>query len=568
MQHARQERHHVLSYHHAPPRHTATPASQCYTRATNGTTPLPHTDNFTAPYHTTTRASDHITVTNLATTPLLPTKQLLATTFTPHHHTARTLLWVEDLMSGDNYLVNSGSEVGRLVEERVSYITPVIHIIMPQRLERYDFSFVYEYASIDFSMAKPVLRPQWQSLYYPLSSLVWASVLIILLLTPFILILDNPVSQFQNSSYAREEEKENCRWPKWSLVRCARGYFSSRQSEVSEVLAPQRLLKDNEIDFFGNDEWPSNAPDLSVCKDVGVRIELKIINIVEKGSKLGASITSHQAMTGMLLGQNLPRCLPNTNSVRVLVAAWLVGALVLMSAYRGNLTAHLTLPKYPPRPETIPQLVNTVDRITMQEYGAEFKNFFAKSESPLFRKLASLIYFVKSGKTGQEQALLKSYFLIYFNNGDVKRKLIFEISQAHLENRRYQLLRIAERFTRADGEALLYIGRDSVMPGQSAWPMPHDAPYKPVIDRCLMAVIEGGLYEKWNKDYLLLAQEKSPGLEQELEAVNIDNGNDGSFTPLTIVHLQGAFMALLIGFLMSSVLEVNEIVLKYLASQE
>ncbi|KAK4314481.1 hypothetical protein Pmani_014186 [Petrolisthes manimaculis] len=62
--------------------------------------------------------------------------------------------------------------------------------------------------------------------------------------------------------------------------------------------------------------------------------------------------------------------------------------------------------------------------------------------------------------------------------------------QAHLETRRYQLLRIAEMFTRADGEALLYIGRDSIMPGQSAWPMPHDAPYKPVIDRCLMAVIE------------------------------------------------------------------------------
>ncbi|KAK3886047.1 hypothetical protein Pcinc_009780 [Petrolisthes cinctipes] len=64
----------------------------------------------------------------------------------------------------------------------------------------------------------------------------------------------------------------------------------------------------------------------------------------------------------MLLGQNLPQRLPNTNSVRVLVATWLVWALVLGSAYRGNLTANLTLPKYPPRPETIPQLVDTVDR--------------------------------------------------------------------------------------------------------------------------------------------------------------------------------------------------------------
>ncbi|KAK3890278.1 hypothetical protein Pcinc_005808 [Petrolisthes cinctipes] len=32
----------VPSHHHAPPRHMATPASQCYTRATNATTHLPH----------------------------------------------------------------------------------------------------------------------------------------------------------------------------------------------------------------------------------------------------------------------------------------------------------------------------------------------------------------------------------------------------------------------------------------------------------------------------------------------------------------------------------------------
>lgn len=64
------------------------------------------------------------------------------------------------------------------------------------------------------------------------------------------------------------------------------------------------------------------------------------------------------------------------------------------------------------------------------------------------------------------------------------------LRQAHLENKRYQQLRIAERFTRADGSEMLYIGRDSIMPGQAAWPLPHDAPYRPVIDRLLMAIIE------------------------------------------------------------------------------
>lgn len=63
-------------------------------------------------------------------------------------------------------------------------------------------------------------------------------------------------------------------------------------------------------------------------------------------------------------------------------------------------------------------------------------------------------------------------------------------SQAHLENRRSQHHSIAKRFTRPDGSKLLYIGRESIMPGRSGWPMPHDAPYIETINQHLMAVVE------------------------------------------------------------------------------
>ena len=63
----------------------------------------------------------------------------------------------------------------------------------------------------------------------------------------------------------------------------------------------------------------------------------------------------------MLLGQNLSRRLTGTSSNKVLVAAWLVFALILSVAYRGNLTASLTLPKYLPRPETLQEIIHTVD---------------------------------------------------------------------------------------------------------------------------------------------------------------------------------------------------------------
>ncbi|XP_042211356.1 uncharacterized protein LOC121858786 [Homarus americanus] len=80
-------------------------------------------------------------------------------------------------------------EVTDLVEERVSFIAPVYHILLPERLERYDHLWVYEYGSLDFSMAQPGIKPQWQSLYYPFIDLVWAAVLLALLLTPVVLLL-------------------------------------------------------------------------------------------------------------------------------------------------------------------------------------------------------------------------------------------------------------------------------------------------------------------------------------------------------------------------------------------
>ncbi|KAK3882287.1 hypothetical protein Pcinc_013337 [Petrolisthes cinctipes] len=43
-----------------------------------------------------------------------------------------------------------------------------------------------------------------------------------------------------------------------------------------KALATQHLLKDNKIDFFGNDASPTNSPDLNVCEQVGVIMKDRI----------------------------------------------------------------------------------------------------------------------------------------------------------------------------------------------------------------------------------------------------------------------------------------------------
>ncbi|XP_050713411.1 ionotropic receptor 21a-like [Eriocheir sinensis] len=255
-------------------------------------------------------------------------------------------------------------------------------------------------------------------------------------------------------------------------------------------------------------------------------------------------------MTGMLLGQNLPRRLPSTSSSRLLVAIWLVFGIIFASAYRGNLTAALTLPTYPPRPETLPQLVESVKMITMQSYGKEFKEFFSKSDSPLFQKLATLITIVPTLMGGQQQAI--------------------ENKQAHLDNRRYQSHNIAKRFTRADGRELLYIGRESIMPGQSAWPLPHDAPYTAVIDRHLMAVVEAGLYEQWAADLLfevqqesrkrLQEQQRQQQLQAHADGKLASEGSRESTLSLSIRHTQGAFLLFLFGLVIAALAFGGEVI--------
>lgn len=65
---------------------------------------------------------------------------------------------------------------------------------------------------------------------------------------------------------------------------------------------------------------------------------------------------------GTFVGQNLSQRLVKSRSNRLFLVTWLMFAFILGTVYRGNLTAALTLPRSPPRPESIQELVDSVDR--------------------------------------------------------------------------------------------------------------------------------------------------------------------------------------------------------------
>lgn len=67
-------------------------------------------------------------------------------------------------------------------------------------------------------------------------------------------------------------------------------------------------------------------------------------------------------MVGILVGQGVSRKLLELDSSRLVVASWLFVAFIAGVAYRSSLFASLTVPKYPPRPESLQELVQTEAR--------------------------------------------------------------------------------------------------------------------------------------------------------------------------------------------------------------
>lgn len=63
-----------------------------------------------------------------------------------------------------------------------------------------------------------------------------------------------------------------------------------------------------------------------------------------------------------LLGQDLAQRRLTATATRLVINAWLAFSLIVGVAYRTNLMAALILRSQPPRPETVEELVQAVDR--------------------------------------------------------------------------------------------------------------------------------------------------------------------------------------------------------------
>ncbi|ROT67556.1 Variant Ionotropic Glutamate Receptor [Penaeus vannamei] len=367
-------------------------------------------------------------------------------------------------------------EVILRVEQRRAFMSPMKLAIMPHLLKLYDFTTVIEPATLGFSMAKPTLKPRWQSLYYPLTDGVWASILAVLALVPVALIL-----------------------------------------------------------------------------------------ITKAGARMGSqSIRSMQRLVlevaGSLVSQSSSGRGYDTSSTQVLLATWLIFSFIVSTAYRGNLTAFLTIPKYPDRPETLEQFIRTGAKATYPPDVVDFYNNFKKSDSYLYTTLASRMTLVPNFQVGLQEAI--------------------DLGQGYFYERMSLKLAIEEHFTSADGSTRLYVAGQNILPAYCAWPIPWGVPYKEKLNQFIMAFQAAGLIEKWTEDILKEARQESTAKQRRNanrkkevqgtasdETDSDDDSEDSSsqgIMALTLTHLQGPIFLLLLGLLVSSLVFCVEILASWI----
>ncbi|XP_045105174.1 uncharacterized protein LOC123500548 [Portunus trituberculatus] len=138
--------------------------------------------------------------------------------------------------------------------------------------------------------------------------------------------------------------------------------------------------------------------------------------------------------------------------------------------------------------------------------------------------------------------------------------------RAHVGDRQFLELTVAKDFTGIDGFSPIYIGRGIIVSSITAWPVPHDAPYKHQLDRGIMAIAEAGLYEQWRKEMLentmrdtRLKKREELRIDKDLGVKTaIESHEATDVLPLTVSHIQGPLIILLTGLFSGAMIFMTE----------
>ncbi|KOC58902.1 Glutamate receptor, ionotropic kainate 2 [Habropoda laboriosa] len=239
----------------------------------------------------------------------------------------------------------------------------------------------------------------------------------------------------------------------------------------------------------------------------------------------------------MLFQVSLPN-LPSPWAVRVLIGWWWIYSILVAVAYRASMTATLANPVARVTIDTLTQLAQS--SIEVGGWNEETKDFFLMSSDVSSQEIGNKFQLIKHEEEAIEK-IANGSFCYYENSyllqhARVKRQM-FQKQQK--ENKTTQNMLLKHN---------LHIMEECVIHMPIALGMEKNSPLKPHVDILIRRIIEIGLVEKWLSD--VMEWSKIMELQQETE----------SEKALVNLHkLQGAFIAITVGYLLGFVILIGEI---------
>ncbi|KAK8393816.1 hypothetical protein O3P69_006853 [Scylla paramamosain] len=309
--------------------------------------------------------------------------------------------------------------------------------------------------------------------------------------------------------------------------------FSGREYWIMENIALILNFSLNPLPYIGWD--PIEVWGLVLASVVTVYIALLMLNRSSKDKGPSAWLVMKQVL-GTLLDEAIPGELPQRSTTRVVLTAWLIFSFVVGTVYRGNLTASLTIPKYPPRIETFSGLVDANTKILVVENMDVFYDNFRLSISEVLKTIAARMEIVPNYMNGMTRLLTENAAYLY-------ERLFLEV-------------KIAQDFTDSEQETPLYVTQGSLLADFTAFVLIRDAPFKPNFDYCLLMFHGAGLIGKWGSDVMDEIRSESRKKQRKEKSVEVKK-IEGKVKPLTFVHLQGPLLLYLVFVIVSFALRIR-----------
>ncbi|CAG9784053.1 unnamed protein product [Diatraea saccharalis] len=246
----------------------------------------------------------------------------------------------------------------------------------------------------------------------------------------------------------------------------------------------------------------------------------------------------------MLLVVSLPK-LPTGWSIRLLTGWYWLYCILLVVSYRASMTAILANPAPRVTIDTLKELIES--KITCGGWGTETKSFFEESSDEIQtigRKFETI-----NDPFEAANKVAKGVYA-YYDNHDflkyiaVKRKhnnITFDIEKANYT------INTTEVAVNIDGERNLHIMSDCIVNTPISVGFHKNSPLKPLADFYLRRIVEVGLVEKWLND----AMHPIRSLEITEESIK---------ALMNLKKLYGAFIALAIGYLLSWICLLGELI--------